>query len=279
MSKRSSLRNTGAKNDPTGCTPLMEAIRSASEHNTIHNTQHNLMIHQRSKTKNRLNPSTYEGCPESIQPFWISLEPVAWQWCNLAASQRRPYCVSVKSHSSVGLVSRQWDAVDWACVLCDHHSSLSTAILALGKTRRRRELNLGCRGADWVMRCFAHPPPKKKLHESRRIGRRNEADSLICSLGYCECDGHTVHRLNQRRLTADLLDQRESECPRVRSKVSSDWLPGNIKVTPPVLETFKLAGYIPNGPRTHFIHKHKKPNRGPFGPFSPKPETKLRRQT
>jgi len=25
----------------------------------------------------------------------------------------------VNSHSPVGLVSRQWDAVDWACVLCD----------------------------------------------------------------------------------------------------------------------------------------------------------------
>jgi hypothetical protein len=32
----------------------------------------------------------YEACPQSIQPFWISQEPVAWPWCNLAASQRRP---------------------------------------------------------------------------------------------------------------------------------------------------------------------------------------------
>ena len=62
---------------------------------------------------------TYEVCPESIQPFWISREPVAWLWCNVAASQRRPYCASVNSHSPVGLVSRQWDAVDWACVLRD----------------------------------------------------------------------------------------------------------------------------------------------------------------
>jgi len=45
----------------------------------------------------------YEGCPESIQPFWISREPVAWPWCNLAASQRRPYCASVNGHSPVGL--------------------------------------------------------------------------------------------------------------------------------------------------------------------------------
>ena len=33
---------------------------------------------------------------------------------------------------------------------------------------------------------------------------------LICSLGHCECDGHTVHMLIQRRLTADWLAPRES---------------------------------------------------------------------
>ena len=49
----------------------------------------------------------------------ISQEPVAWPWCNLAARQRRPYCLSVNSHPPAGLVSRQWDAVEWAYVLCD----------------------------------------------------------------------------------------------------------------------------------------------------------------
>ena len=61
----------------------------------------------------------YVNCPGSNQPFWIYQELVAWPWCNLASSQRRPYCASVNSHSPVGLVSWQWDAVDWACVLCD----------------------------------------------------------------------------------------------------------------------------------------------------------------
>jgi len=37
----------------------------------------------------------YKVCPESIQPFWISREPVRWPWCNLAASQRRHYCAFV----------------------------------------------------------------------------------------------------------------------------------------------------------------------------------------
>ena len=60
-----------------------------------------------------------EGCPVSIRPFWISREPVAWPGCTLAASHKRPYCASLNRHSPVGLVSRQWDAVDWPCVLCD----------------------------------------------------------------------------------------------------------------------------------------------------------------
>jgi len=62
---------------------------------------------------------TYEGCPESIRPFWISREPVARPWCNLAAGQRRPYCASVNINSPVRLISQQWDSVDWACVVCD----------------------------------------------------------------------------------------------------------------------------------------------------------------
>ena len=61
----------------------------------------------------------YDYCPESIKPFWISRELVAWPWCNLAASQRRPYCACVNGHALVGLVSRQWDTVEWTCVLCD----------------------------------------------------------------------------------------------------------------------------------------------------------------
>jgi hypothetical protein len=48
---------------------------------------------------------------------------------------------------------------------------------------------------------------------------------LISSLGHGECDGHTVHKLSQRRLTADLLAPRESDCSWMRSKVFPDWLP------------------------------------------------------
>ena len=63
--------------------------------------------------------SSMNNWTDNIGPFWISRETVAWPWCNLVASQKRPYCVSLNSHYSVELVSRQWDASDWPCVLCD----------------------------------------------------------------------------------------------------------------------------------------------------------------
>jgi len=56
------------------------------------------------------------------------------------------------------------------------------------------------------------------------MDRHSVAMNLICSLGHCECDGHTAHKLSQRRLTADWLAPWESDCSRMHSKVSSDWL-------------------------------------------------------
>ena len=66
--------------------------------------------------------------------------------------------------------------------------------------------------------------PNKSLHESCRMCRRIVVMKLICSLGNCECDGHTVHQLSQRLLTADWLAPRESDCSRMHSNVSSDFL-------------------------------------------------------
>jgi len=78
------------------------------------------------------------------------------------------------------------------------------------------------------------------------MGRRIVVMKLICSLGHCECDGHTVHKLSQQRLTADLLVPQESDCSRIRSKVSSDRLPSYIKATRPVLELTQ-NGWILSG--------------------------------
>jgi len=87
------------------------------------------------------------------------------------------------------------------------------------------------------------------------MGRHIDANSLICSLGHCECDGHIVHKLSQRRLTVDWLAPRERDCSWMRIKVSSDRLPSYIKVTWSVLEIFKMAGYFPD--RTRILARRK----------------------
>ena len=94
---------------------------------------------------------------------------------------------------------------------------------------------------------------QKSLPESCRMGRHIVVMKLICSFGHCECDGHTVHKLSQRRLTADWLAPRESDCSRMHSKVFSDWLLSYIKATRPILEIFQMAGCSPDCPRMFYL--------------------------
>ena len=162
----------------------------------------------------------YKGCPESICPFWISKEQVAWPWCNLAAIQRRPYCKSLNRHSPMGLVSRQWDAIDWHCVLCDCH--IHPGLSPLLQPRF---------GSLWLT-VF----PKAKITIEREE--------------ICECNGRAVHKLSQWHLIADWLAPWESDWSQMHSKVFSDGLPSYIKATQMVLEIFKMDSYFPDGPRT-----------------------------
>ena len=169
----------------------------------------------------------YEGSPESIQPFWISREPFALPWRNLAASQRKPYCASVNSHSSVRLVSRQWDAVDWPCVLCNPRIHKSPSFQRRFWLWEKPEV---AGGQIWAVGRANRPGwcdalPKKSLHKSCRMGRRIVVMKLICSLGHCECDVHTIHKFSQRRLTANWLAPWENDCSWMCSNVSSEWLP------------------------------------------------------
>jgi hypothetical protein len=89
---------------------------------------------------------------------------------------------------------------------------------------------------------------RKNLHDGCRMGGRIVVMNLICSLGHFECDSYTVHKLSQRRLTADWLAPRESDCSPMHSKVSSDWLPSYIKAMRKVVEIFKTDGYFPDSP-------------------------------
>jgi hypothetical protein len=102
------------------------------------------------------------------------------------------------------------------------------------------------------MWCFA----KTSLHKSCRMGMHIVMMKLICSFSHCECYGHAVHKLSQWRLTADWLAPRESDCSRMHSKVSSDWLPSYIKAMQLVLKIFKMAGYFMDRPLIHLKTLH-----------------------
>jgi hypothetical protein len=149
-----------------------------------------------------------------------------WPLCNLAASQRRIYCASVNSHSPVGLVSQQWDSVDWACVLCDHHIHSDQASRSALSWRCTCPFYSSCEGL--FGKASHHPSlsaPLQPRFGSLRLLAFLKAKIAVEREEICECNGHTVHKLNQRCLTADWLAPRESDCSWIHSKVSSDWLP------------------------------------------------------
>jgi hypothetical protein len=71
-----------------------------------------------------------------------------------------------------------------------------------------------------------------------------------------------VHKLSQPCYTAIWLAPWESDCLRMYSKVSSDWLPSYMKATHLVLKIFKMAGYFMDRPHIHFKTLHL------MGPYS-----------
>ena len=180
--------------------------------------------------------------------------PAIWNisrpWCNVAANRRRPYCASVNSHSSMGPVSRQWDAVDWACALCDGRIHNDR------ESRPASSLQCACpfysSRTSFSGKTSHHPglsAPLQHRFGSLRILVFPKAKIAVEREEISECDGHTVHKLSQRRLTAYWLDPRESDCSWMHGKVSSDWLPSYIKATRMFLEIFRMAGYCLDSPR------------------------------
>jgi len=109
-------------------------------------------------------------------------------------------------------------------------------------------LHLSCR--FFFGKASYHPDlsaPLQPRFDSLRLLAFRKSKIAVETEEICECDGHTIHKLSQRRLTADLLAPRESDCSRMHSKVFSDWLPGYIKATRPVL--FKMVGYFSDSSR------------------------------
>jgi len=165
----------------------------------------------------------------------------------------RPYCALMNSHSPVGLVSWQWDAVDWACVLCDRRIHDDRASKSANLHQCACPFYSSRTGFFFFAKNIASPRSVSPLQPrcgSLRLLVFLKAKIAVESEEICECDSHTIHQVSQRRLTADWLALWENDCSRISSKVSSDLLPIYIKATRPVLEIFKTAGYFPDRPRT-----------------------------
>jgi len=149
----------------------------------------------------------------------------------------------------MGLVSQQWDAVGWACVLCDRHIHNDWASRSASSWQCAYPFYSSHAG---IFGKTSHHPglsaPLQPRFGSLRLLVFLKAKITIESEEICECDSHTVHKLSQWHLTADWLAPRESDCSRLHRKVSSDWLRSYIKATRPVLEIFKMDRYFLDSP-------------------------------
>jgi len=186
-----------------------------------------------------------ENRPRGLDVTWLSV------WGNLTMY---PWTTTLPFVQSVGSETPLTELV--YCVTVAFKIITFNGDFSFGKNQKSQRAKSGLWGEGGgrglkdlnnVMLC----QKKKNLHESCRMGRLIDVMNLICSLGHCECDGHTVHKLSQRLLTADWLAPRESDCSRMYSKVSSDWVPSYIKAMRSILEIFKMAGHFPDNPRTY----------------------------
>ena len=137
------------------------------------------------------------------------------------------------------------------CTVWPSHSQWPSEQISFITTMCLLTLQLSCRlvlAKHQITRVCQHP--LQPIFDSLRLLASPKIKIAFERKDAYECDGHTVHKLSQRRLTADWLAPRKSDCSRMCSNVSSDWQPSYIKATRQVQEIFKMAGYFPDRPRT-----------------------------
>jgi len=65
-------------------------------------------------------------------------------------------------------------------------------------------------------------PPLQARFGSLQLMAFPKAKTAIKREEICECDGHTVHKLSQQRLTVNRLAPWENDFSRMHSKISSE---------------------------------------------------------
>ena len=137
------------------------------------------------------------------------------------------------------------------CTVWPSHSQWPSEQIRFITTMRVTILQFQCR--FFFSNASHHPglsDPLQPRFGSQRLLTFSKAKIAVEREEICECDGHTIHKLSQRCLTADWLAPRESDSWRMHSKISSDWLSSYIKATRSVLKKFKIVGYFLDSPRT-----------------------------
>ena len=122
------------------------------------------------------------------------------------------------------------------CTVWPSHSKWPSQQISESASMRLPILQLSC--GLFFGKTSLHPGLSAPLqHSFGSLGRMAfpKLKITVESEEICECDGHTVHKLSQRRLTTDWLAPRESDCSWVHSNVSSNWLLSYFKATRPVL--------------------------------------------
>ena len=83
-----------------------------------------------------------------------------------------------------------------------------------------------------------------------KLNLKCDADSLLYSLSYFECNGHTVHLLTQQCLLPLLMSTVKSSLFMHAHSSPHPCLPGYMDVTQTVLITLTMAGIFPDRPPT-----------------------------
>jgi hypothetical protein len=156
---------------------------------------------------------------------------------------------SLSRGASQSAVRRRWLRL---CTVLPSHSQWPSEQISFITTIHLPILQLSCRFFFFFGKASHHTglsAPLLPRFGSLRLLVFPKAKIAVEKEEICECDGPAEHKLSQRRLTADWLAPRESDCSRTHSKVFSDWLPSYMKATRTVLEVFKMVGYFSDNPR------------------------------
>ena len=161
---------------------------------------------------------------------------MAWPWCTLAASQRRPYW-----HPRTVILP--WgQTVGSETSLAEFVYGVTVTFKMTEPADQRICLNAPAHSKVLVQAFFGktslHPglsaPLQPRFGSLRRMvflkakNRRWKWGDLWMQRS------HNTQAQSQRHLTADWLAPRESDCSRMRSNVFSNWLPSYFKATRPV---------------------------------------------